>query len=60
MTTVFNKLEEAGIPPEKENSQILDTSSSELIDRVRCCAQELQEEWKMQLQTGEEVEINLA
>ena len=50
MTTVFNRLEELGVLPERVSSIVSDTKSSELIDRVRCRAQELQEEWKIELE----------
>ena len=53
MAIVFNKFEELGIIPERETPIVLDANNSELVDRVRCRAQELQEEWKMQLETGE-------
>lgn len=55
MITVFNRLEELGISPERVNDAVSDTKSSELIDRVRRRAQELQMEWKIQLETGEVV-----
>lgn len=53
MTTVFNQLGELGISPEKSSDVILSTADSELVDRVRCRAQELQDEWKAQLGTAE-------
>ncbi len=55
MEIVFNRLAELGILPDRVNSVIPAIESSELIDRVRCRAQELQEEWKIQLETGEVV-----
>lgn len=55
MTTVFSRLDELGILPERVTNVVSDTESSEIIDRVRCRAQELQEEWKIQLEKGETV-----
>jgi very-short-patch-repair endonuclease/superfamily I DNA/RNA helicase len=51
MTTVFDRLNELGILPDRETSVVVDTENSELLDRVRCRAQELQTEWKKQLET---------
>ena len=53
MTAVFNRLGEIGILPERSAPASSHAIDSELIDRVRNRAQELQEEWKIQLETGE-------
>lgn len=46
MTMVFNRLEELGILPERVSTVDANIKNSDLVDRVRCRAQELQEEWK--------------
>lgn len=48
MTIVFQQLEELGISPEREDKVTTTPRSSELIERVQCRAQELQEKWKNQ------------
>lgn len=55
MATVFQQFEDLGILPEREDTIILDTKNSELIERVQCRAQELQEKWKNQPETEDPV-----
>jgi very-short-patch-repair endonuclease/DNA polymerase III delta prime subunit len=50
MESVFNRLADLGILPDRQDSIIIDTKSSDLVERVRCRAQELQEEWRAQLE----------
>lgn len=54
MTTVFSRLEELGISADRNDPIAPKNQNSELIERVRCRAQELQEEWKIQLEKGED------
>ncbi len=52
MATVFQRLEELGILPERVSSMVPSTENLEVIERVRCRAQELQGEWKVELIKG--------
>lgn len=51
MKTVFNRLEELGIAPERETSVTINVEEQEILQRVYRRAQELQSEWKNQIDT---------
>lgn len=53
MSTVFARLDELGIVPERVAAAPSNIKDSELIDRVRSRAQELRGEWKVQVEEGE-------
>lgn len=46
MSTVFNRLEELGIIPEREDLLVINTEKYDIVERVNCRAQELKEKWK--------------
>ena len=48
MATVFSRLAELGITPDRSDEITPVAESSELTDRVRCRAEELLEEWRAQ------------
>ena len=48
MATVFSRLSELGITPDRAIEVTPVADNSELVDRVRCRAEELQEVWKVQ------------
>ena len=50
MATVFNRLDELGIVPERIASVGTGTKDTELVDRVQRRAQELQGEWASHLE----------
>ena len=53
MAIVFSRLAELGIVPERISSIDSNIENSEIVERVRCRAQELQEEWKTELDQEE-------
>ncbi|MBP6859078.1 MAG: AAA family ATPase [Candidatus Magasanikbacteria bacterium] len=54
MTVVYRRLEELGITPERETSIMPIKENSELVERVRSRAQEIQREWDAQLEHDEQ------